>query len=238
MHQLNADNVAEGTISYTDILTGNFTNFQNLSFKIKMVQKNSNNGDWYTPDLASLIHSSVLGRDLALNDPHSNVLSQFNDNFYYPFWNDKNLKFAPGSSRIRNWDNHTINPNNNNKLISSKLLNDALSVSYLGSVKTTSTTDKVSRDAYQFAFVKSYDLTKDVNKSAPTLTNVKATLTEATNQYLAQTKTSLANISVVYDQSSTWKIINKSSTKTIATITYRAKVAGDSAHQTWKITKL
>ncbi len=242
VNKITANNFALGTISYTNSLTGNFKNFQNMPFNVQIVAtKNSYgepNGEWSTNNVYSLINGAALGRDLALNDPHSNVLSQFNDNFYFPFWNDKNLKFAPGSSRIRNWDNHPINPNNNNKLISSKLAKNALSVSYFGSVKTTSTTDKVSRDAYKFDFVKSYDLTKDVNKSAPTLTNVKATLTEATNQYLAQTKTSLANISVVYDQGSTWKIIDKTTTKTIATITYTAKVAGAYANQTWKITKI
>ncbi len=211
-------NLVTGTISYTDTITQNSSVFKNIPFNVK-VEKNSHYQRWSTKDIGGLINSKILGQDLALNDLHTNALSSLNDSYYYPFWNDAALVFPKGSSHIQNWNKNSTTKINN-KLITTTIIDQQLTVSYLGLANTTTAIDHTTRMAYQFAFVKSYDLTKATNNNSAKLSHITSSLTEAVKQYLGLRQTTLQNIDIVSNSNFSWKVISKVNKQVIATITF------------------
>ncbi len=247
VNKVTASAVALGTISYTNAATKTFKTFQNMPFSVQMQPEDyPNENVWVTNDLSGLLNINQLGRDFALNDPHTNVLTQFADALYMPMWNDTKLNFYPGTTRIQNWDTKAKNQIANNKLITSTIKDNKLTVSFQGQANTKSISDNAARAAYKFGFSKTYDLTQLKNTSQAKLTNVAATLTEAAKEYIAKTnqtqktnKTTLKDVYLVAGKVDpktgieTWNVISKTTQKPIATISYNFAIY--SAYLHWVI---
>ncbi len=176
--------VVSGIISYTNSQTGTSDIFQNMQFQVKLEKQwsaDNKTSKWITKDVINLLNINKLGRDMAKYDKSSQVYSSFNKN-------DSEINFATGSQHIKGWDQNAKDQTANNKLVKTdyswiRLPDHTLEVKYPGIMTTTSINDQASRMAYTFTVDKQYDLTVTNNQSSSSITEVSASLTEATKQF-------------------------------------------------------
>ncbi len=224
------NNVVIGRISYNlyekHIIATHYE-ILNQEFQVSLQW---NGSEWVNSNLNNLInYEGVLGIKLAGIDyaSYHGVIPSFNNN-------DRSLRYKyDNPDHIANW----VNPDQkglthdqqnkikkaNRSLVTVSVDNNALIISYRAFAITTSATDKATRKAYNFTFSKKWDLTDNWGyEEHGSIKNISATLTEATKQYLAISKTKKLdgiNLSANKDGKS-WSVIEDS--KNIGTITFNS----------------
>ncbi len=186
-------NQATGMISFTDNLTKTSNMFNNLDFSVNLV--NNKKLGWHTNNILGLINAQgKLGRDLAYNDTHTNVLSKFIDATSPLAPGDPNLKFVAGNHHINGWD-HSVDGHSskespaiakkitaNHQLISASIYKNNLIIKYPGLISTTDPVTKKSTNAYTLTIYKMYNINKAIDTVSATMGNVVPSMTEVSIQ--------------------------------------------------------
>ncbi len=229
--KISANNIAIGTISYKlyeSVIIATHYRINNLAFQTPLQW---NKDHWETSDINSLLNShNELAMRFAAVDyaSYHGVVNGLNRKDLMLNYDYKNPDHILG---YRDPNQKGLTPAQkskieaaNHKLISAHFTIDgALKISYRALATTPSLTDQVARQAYTFTFTKTWKFNDKWSYDGHgAISDIKATLTEATKQYaVSQSDKKLpnnTNLIAVNNQDDQW--IVRTNRQKIATIKF------------------